>query len=171
MALTARDLMESPVITLSPHDPLSSVRQLFFDEEIHGAPVVDDEGRILGVLTSTDLLRAAADEHDTARGDPGYFRELFEISGPDWETAPDGFLDRLRERTASEFMTEAVASVDVNAAVSEVARTLRRNRIHRVLVVEGGLLRGIISTFDLVRLLEKTDRPPEFCLPKPRGGD
>ncbi len=162
MALTARDLMETPVITVSPNDPLSGVRQLFFNEEIHGAPVVDDEGCVLGVLTSTDLLRAASDEHDSARGDAGYFRELFETAGPDWETAPDGFLDRLRERTVSEFMTETVASVDVNSAVSEIARTLRRNRIHRVLVVEGDLLRGIISTFDLVGLLEKSDRSPAF---------
>ena len=155
MALTARDIMETRVITLSPNDPLSNVHRLFSDEEIHGAPVVDDEGRVLGIITSMDLLRAASDEHESARGDPSYFRELFEISGPDWEEAPEGFLERLRERVTGEFMTEDVACVGVDATIPEIARTLRGNRIHRVLVVEDEVLQGIITTFDLVGLLEK----------------
>ena len=155
MALTARDIMETRVITLSPSDPLSNVHRLFCDEEIHGAPVVDDEGRVLGIITSMDLLKAASDEHESARGDPTYFRELFEISGPDWEEAPEGFLDRLRERVTSEFMTEDVACVGVDATIPEIARTLRGNRIHRVLVAEDEVLQGIITTFDLVGLLEK----------------
>jgi len=155
MALTARDIMETQVITLSPSDPLSNVHRLFCDEEIHGAPVVDDDGRVLGIITSMDLLRAASDERDSARGDPTYFRELFELSGPDLQEAPEGFLDRLRERVTAEFMTEDVACVGTDATVPEIARALRRNRIHRVLVVEDEILQGIITTFDLVGLLEK----------------
>jgi CBS domain-containing protein len=155
MALTARDIMETQVITLSPNDPLSSVHRLFYDEEIHGAPVVDEQGRVLGILTTMDLLRAAADERDAARGDSSYFRELFELSGADWNDAPDGFIDRLREHTAAEFMTEDVACVSTDAPVPEIARTMRQNRIHRVLVIEEGVLRGIISTSDMVALLER----------------
>ena len=155
MATTARDIMQTQVITLAPNDPLSNVHRLFFEEEIHGAPVLDESGRVLGIITSMDLLRAASDEHETARGDPAYFRELMEYSGPDWESAPDGFIDRLRERVTSEFMTENVACVAPDDPVPEVARALRSNHIHRVLVVEEGCLRGIISTFDLVGLLEK----------------
>ncbi len=157
MALTARDIMETRLITLSPNDPLSSVHRLFYDEEIHGAPVVDEQGRVLGIITTMDLLRAATDERDTERGDPSYFRELLELSGPDWNDAPEGFVDRLREHTVAECMTEDVACVGTDASVPEIARTLRQNRIHRVLVVEGDILRGIISTTDMVALLEKGD--------------
>jgi CBS domain-containing protein len=157
MALTARDIMETRVITLSPNDPLSSVYRLFFDEEIHGAPVVDEQGRVLGILTTMDLLRVASDEGDTTRGDPSYLRELFELSEVDWEGTSDGFIDRLREHTVAEFMTEDVACVSTEASVPEIARTLRQNRIHRVLVIEGDILRGIISTSDLVALLERSD--------------
>ena len=128
MALTARDIMETQVITLSPNDPLSNVHRLFSDEEIHGAPVVDDEGRVLGIITSMDLLRAASDEHESARGDPSYFRELFEISGPDWEEAPEGFLDRLRERVTSEFMTEEVACVGTRRTGTEDSGVRGRRR-------------------------------------------
>ena len=45
MPLTARDIMQSQVITVSSLDPVHVVQRLFFEEEIHGAPVVDEEGR------------------------------------------------------------------------------------------------------------------------------
>ena len=155
MATTARDVMQTQVISLAPNDPLSNVLRLFFEEEIHGAPVLDESGCLLGIITSMDLLRAASDEHETARGDPAYFRELLEFSGPDWDNAPEGFIDRLRERVVSEVMTEGVACVAPDDSISQVARVLRSHRIHRVLVVEEGRLCGIISTYDLVGLLEK----------------
>lgn len=155
MALTARSIMESHVVAVSPEDPLSSVHRLFFEEDINGAPVIDEQECVVGVITSKDLLRAAADEHDSARGDPGYFRELLEFSGPDWEDAPEGYLDRLRERRVEEYMTEEVVSVAPDATIPQVARILRTHAVHRVLVVDDGRLAGIISTFDLVGLLEK----------------
>jgi CBS domain-containing protein len=52
-------------------------------------------------------------------------------------------------------MTEDVACVSTDAPVPEIARTMRQNRIHRVLVIEEGVLRGIISTSDMVALLER----------------
>jgi CBS domain-containing protein len=157
MARTARDIMETHVVKVSPDDPLSAVHRLFFEEDINGAPVVDDQDRVVGVITSKDLLRAAADEHDTARGDPGYFREILEFSGPDFENAPEGYLDRLRERTVGEFMTEDAVSVAPDASIPDIARALRTHGVHRVLVIDGGRLAGIISTFDLVALLEKAE--------------
>ena len=155
MKWTAREIMESHVVKVSPDDPLSAVHRLFFEEDINGAPVVDEEDRVVGVITSKDLLRAAADEHDTARGDPGYFREILEFSGPDWENAPEGYLDRLRERTVGDYMTEEAVTVAPDAGVAEIARVLRTHGVHRVLVIDGGRLAGIISTFDMVGLLEK----------------
>ncbi len=155
MPLTARQIMQTHVVKVSPEAPLSTVHRLFFEEDINGAPVVDEEDRVVGVITSKDLLRAAADAHDTTRGDPGYFREILEFSGPDWENAPEGYLDRLQERRVEDYMTEEAVSVAPDATIPEVARALRTNAVHRVLVVEDNRLAGLISTFDLVGLLEK----------------
>ena len=52
-------------------------------------------------------------------------------------------------------MTTSLVTVPPNASVAVLARTLRKNRIHRVLVVDEHRLIGIISSFDLVALLEK----------------
>jgi CBS domain-containing protein len=51
--------------------------------EISGAPVVDEDGRVIGVLSARDLLRAIDEERDTAMVQTTYFRDLTEFSGPD----------------------------------------------------------------------------------------
>jgi CBS domain-containing protein len=159
MPVTARDVMESSVITVSPDLPLLDVHRLFAESEIHGAPVVGDDGGLLGVVSSADLLRAVAEEHGAGRIDSHYLREFVEFSGPDWASVPADFQDRLREVRVSDVMTTEVVSVSPDTDVSDVARTLCDQRVHRVLVIEGERLAGLISAFDLIGLL---------CRPQPR---
>ena len=155
MARTARDVMQTYLISVNPETPLLEVHRLFVDEEITGAPVVDETGRLLGVISSVDLLRAVDEEHDAASAGSRHFRDILEFSGPDWQEGPDNFQDRLGERTVSDAMTRGGITVAPETLVSEVAATLRKHRIHRVFVVDGEQLCGVISTFDLVALLEK----------------
>ncbi len=155
MKIEARHIMEAHVVSVGPNDPLSGVQRLFVEEEIHGAPVVDDDMHVVGVITSRDLLRAAADEHDSLRGDPGYFAELMESAGADWEAAPEGFIDRLEERCVQDYMSKQLISVTSETPVAQVAATLREHRVHRALVIDQGRLSGIVSAFDLIALLEK----------------
>ena len=155
MPLTARDVMQSHVITVSPEAKLLDVQRLFVEEEINGAPVVSEDGELLGVISTRDLLRAAEEEHDSAASETRYFRDELEFSSPDWGSAPDDFQDRLAERSVAEVMTAGVVTISPDASIAEVASSMRRQRIHRVLVAEDRVLRGIISSFDLVALLEK----------------
>lgn len=159
MPLTAREIMETQLIVLSPEEPLVKVERMFFEEEIHGAPVVSEDGKLIGMVTSLDLLRAAAEEHDELQTDavtPAYVRDLFELSDPGELVRTEGdFQERLGERVVADVMSDGAVTVAPEATVAEVARALRENRTHRVLVSDGGKLCGIISTFDLVGLLEK----------------
>lgn len=155
MKKTAKDIMQTQVVTVSPDAPLHSTQRLFYEEGIHGAPVVDEQGRVVGMITSTDILRAATEAEESAPAEPSYFR-----GDPDYPSGllaldPDDFQERLRDATVSDFMTEGVVHVAPSTPISELARTIRENKIHRLLVVENGTLRGIVSTFDLVTLLEK----------------
>jgi CBS domain-containing protein len=154
MATTARDLMQTRVVTLSPDAPLHSVQRVFVEEGIHGAPVVDQEGRVLGVVTSMDILRAAADELDTAPAEPSYFRYDLDLHSFDWDRAPADLRERIEGATAADVMTPELVTVGPEAPVAAIARALRENAVHRVLVVEDGELRGIVSSMDLVGLLE-----------------
>jgi CBS domain-containing protein len=62
--LRARDFMQTDVLTVSPETSILDIHRMFVEEEIHGAPVVDDDGIVRGVLSSLDLLRAASEDSD-----------------------------------------------------------------------------------------------------------
>jgi CBS domain-containing protein len=155
MPIRARDLMQRALVTLAPDEPVAEIQRVFADEEIHGAPVVDEVGRLLGMVSTLDLLRAAVREKETEREEPGDFEELFELSRGEWSRFVESYRERMHGLVAEDVMTEGVITVDAEAEVPEIVRTLRENRIHRVIVVEDGLLCGVISSFDLLALLEK----------------
>ena len=155
MPIRARDLMQTSIVTLAPDEPVWEIQRVFAQEEIHGAPVVDEMGRLLGIVSSLDLLRAAADEKETERESPSNFEEVFDLSRGKWGRFVESYRDRMQGLVAQDVMTEGVISVGLDAEVAEIARTLREERVHRVMVLEDGVLRGVISTFDLLGVLEK----------------
>jgi CBS domain-containing protein len=140
--------MQSPVVTVAPTDPLTSVRRLFADEAIHGAPVVDETGLVRGVITSADLMRSAASGEGPAPASS--WREEVAPEPPAWELADD-----VVRECAEDVMTDSVVQVPPDASVAEVARRLREEGVHRIMVVDDQDVIGIISTFDLLRLIEE----------------
>lgn len=152
---TARKIMTDSVVTVSPEAALLDVVRLFVEEDIHGAPVIDDSGEVVGVVTTSDLLRGEEAEHDTAVAASDYLRDLLEFSVPDSSRDLVDFQDRLAHRRVADVMTTAFVSVGPDATVAEIARCMRENRIHRVWVVEDGGLRGVVSVLDLMPELER----------------
>ncbi len=124
--------MQTDVMTVDPETPLVDVHRLFAEEEIHGAPVVDDEFRVCGIVSALDLLRAVGDRYND-------------------------FDDRMRDVTAADVMTGMVVSVTPDATAADVAHVMRTQRVHRVLVVDNKELLGVITTFDLLAALEATE--------------
>jgi CBS domain-containing protein len=153
MRKTAADVMERSVVVLSPEASLLDAHRLFVEEEIHGAPVVDDEGIVVGVVSSTDLLRAVSEEHESAgfAADP-VFREGREFGPPIW-TVPEDFQDRLANRTVGDVMTEGAFTVEETTRARDVADLMHRLRIHRVWVVKEGRPTGVVSSLDLLPLV------------------
>jgi len=155
MASTARDVMSRSVVSVGPDTPLIDVYRLFVAEQIHGAPVVDDEELLVGVISSSDLLRASDEERDTAISSSDYLRDLVEFSGPDWGRGLTDFQNRLAALTVAEVMTPTAVTVRPDTPIAEVARILRQHQVHRVWVEDEGRVCGVISTFDLLPLVEK----------------
>ena len=119
--MLARDFMQTDVLAISPETSLHDIHRMFVEEEIHGAPVVDEDGTVCGVITSLDLLRPAADEVDTD------------------------------ELTAADIMTRELVAVSPDMPIADVAETMRAQHVHRVLVIENRELCGVLTTFDLLR--------------------
>jgi len=154
MPTRARDLMEKDVLSVSPETPLLDVHRLFVEEQISAAPVIDDAEQVVGVVSSVDLLRAVEGERDTATVETSYFRELLPYSSPDWDHLPEDLQDRLGQLRVADAMSDGVVSVSPDDSAATVAGTLREHRVHHVFVVEEGTLVGIVSAYDLLRLIE-----------------
>jgi len=153
----ADDIMQTDVITVYRDEPLLNVHRLLGEKDISGVPVVDDDGEVVGVISSRDLLRAINQEHDAAQEDRHYYTGSSSFDDREWLTDVEEFEDRLSRRIVSEVMTTNVISVSPEASVAEVVDLLVKHRIHRVLVLDPeedeGPLVGLITLFDLVALL------------------
>lgn len=166
-----RDLMQTDLVTVSPDATVRSLTRLLSDHQISGAPVVDRSGQVVGVVSATDILRLAADETDVRVGSfppIGGPVESEEPSGDDeldlvgyfasmdaTVVAPEGIdwisEDAFNERTVRDIMTAIHFSVEPDASLGELADLMVRGRIHRALVVQDGELRGIVTTFDVLK--------------------
>lgn len=151
--LVARDLMNEEVITVSVDWTARQLAEFLTDNEISGAPVVDEEGHVVGVVSLSDLARSEAEGGRLVpdHSDPGYWVRGWEEKVSADELAglhveEDGPMVR-------DLMNPAVFSVDEETGVSEIAQSMIDARIHRVLVTQGRKIVGIVSSTDLLGLL------------------
>lgn len=156
----ARDVMTRDMIVVGPDTALLDIHRLFVEEEIHGAPVVDEEDQVLGVISTLDLLRATQEEADASgESRSTYFSDGVSAAGVDWTELSEDPDERVKNLTASDIMTKEIVRVSPEATLREVARTMMTQHVHRVLVVAQGNLVGVITTFDLLRVLAGEPMP------------
>ena len=120
------DLMQSDLSTIAPEATVAEVVQLLADSHVSGLPVVDAEGRVLGVVSATDVLEAAA-EHD----EPAGRNALFEHT------------------TARDLMTPNALVIEPDADVKQAAQRMLYGEVRRLFVEEKGRLVGVISQTDI----------------------
>jgi len=154
----ASEIMERDVVSVGADTKLPALCRLFYDEGITGAPVVDDESRVVGVVSIADLIRTLQEDHEALLAAPNYYRDTHSEAQPEWLADLEEFDDRLSHRIVSEIMTSDVVAVQPKAQVSEVVAKILEHRVHRILVLDekrvDDELVGIISLFDLVALLQ-----------------
>ncbi|MBL8863104.1 MAG: CBS domain-containing protein [Planctomycetes bacterium] len=152
--LTAADLMQKEVVRIDADATTEEAAAILEDAGIGGAPVLDATGRVIGVVSLRDLApraRLADRERDRGRGwgeddlDTGEAIED-EISMIDDYSPQNAASERVRD-----VMSPGAITVAPSMTVRDVAARMVAEKIHRVFVVEGGKLRGVISTFDVAR--------------------
>jgi len=154
----ARDLMQTSVLTLSPETPIREAVEDLHDADVQAAPVVDAGGRLVGMLSVSDVARPEHVQDSAVNAEPGA-RDLPDLSSDDEEHAGEiearenYSAELLGAQTVGDWMTPRVVSVRPDSTLREVCQVLVAEGIHRVPVLEGGELRGILSTMDIVRHL------------------
>jgi CBS-domain-containing membrane protein len=146
--MRASEIMVSPVKTVDPEATIEEAVELLLSMHVSGAPVVDADGRLVGVISEADFLRRA--ELGTSKRKPRWIEYLL---GPG-ESAESYVMSHGRK--VGEIMTRDVVSVNVAASLNEVVDLMERRKIKRLPVVSGDQLVGIISRSDLLRALSKT---------------
>ncbi len=143
--MQAGEIMTKSVIAVRPEAPLDQAVRLMIENRISGLAVLDAAGRAAGVLTEGDLLRRV--ETGTEGKRPGWFETIF---------APGRLADdyvRTHGRRVEEVMTPEVLTVEETTPLDEVARIMRSKHVKRLPVTRAGLVVGIISRADLVKVL------------------
>lgn len=176
--LRVSDIMTPDVVTLGPEHTLREAVDVLVRGRITGAPVVAG-GRVLGVVSTLDILEFAAaspgvptsapaqwddwevelledpeaDEMEAVR----YYTDLWSDVGGDvlerFGTVGSPEWDRLAEHTVSEIMTTRVAALSSDTVIDVAADRMLAAGIHRLLVLDGARLVGVVSSTDFVQVV------------------
>lgn len=153
--LTVADVMTRDVITITPDTPVEKAAELLYANQISGVPVLDEGGRLVGILSEGDLMA-----HTAAIGEPGKQRSWWLRFFGDATSRAEDYL-KSHGRTAADVMSRSPLTVKPDASLGEVAALLEKHRIKRLPVVDGGKVVGIVSRANLLRGLATAERPSD----------
>ncbi len=144
--MQAKDVMTPDPVTVGPDTPVEEIARVLLDKRISGVPVVDEAGRVVGIVSEGDLIRRIEDLDDDRPRRRSWWLQLFTLP----EDRARAFV-RAHGRRAREIMTPDPVTVRPETPVSDIARLLEERGIKRVPVVDAeGRIVGIVSRADLL---------------------
>jgi CBS-domain-containing membrane protein len=144
--MKARDVMVSPVITTKPAASVKEVAQTLLTHHISAVPVIDDAGKLVGIVSEGDLMRRA--DLGTEKHRSWWLAALF----AEEETLAAEYVKQHSKKVA-DVMTRRLVVASPDAPLGEIAGLLERHSIKRVPIVENGALVGIVSRANLIQAL------------------
>ena len=141
--MKARDIMVSPVITVKPYSSVKEVAKILLEKRISAVPVVDEGGKLLGMVSEGDLMHCS--EAGTERQRSWWLRLM---AGDDTLAAD---YVKAHGRKVADVMTQNVITATPDTPLDEIAILLEKNSIKRVPIVKDAQLVGIVSRANLVQ--------------------
>lgn len=149
--MKAKDVMTPEPVCVEPATTIRELARVFEENGVSGVPVVDQQGRVIGVVSKTDLIRRCAEGTDEIP--PAYLFEVLSEQGEEGETSeviPEPLI------CVEDFMTEDPLMVLPEVSALTVAKLMHEKRIHRVIVADDERFPvGIITTLDLLGALTR----------------
>ena len=142
--ITARDIMTRDVVFLNHQLDLHECEKVLLEHGISGAPVVDDKGRLLGVLSKTDLVS----HHFTSGEEEGGGEDSFVM-----EKAPGTSIFEPEAARARDVMSPGTCTATELSGLGELAALMVERKMHRIVIMRHGMVVGIVSTLDILRAI------------------
>ena len=150
--IKAKDIMTTEVITVSPTTEIAQAARLLLDNRINGAPVVDETGRLTGILCQSDLI---------AQQKSIPLPSLFTLLDGYIPLTPSKRMDKEVEKIAAtkvaEAMTTKPVTVEPETGIEKVAALMVEKNYHTLPVMDAGKLVGILGKEDVLRTLIAAD--------------
>lgn len=146
--LTAKEIMSAEVITVTEDLDVSDLATLFWEKRIGGAPVVDSTGKLLGVVTESDLIDQSKKVHIPTI--MGILDSMIFLESPN---KLDKELKKMTGTQVKDIYSPTVVTVNQETPMDELASIMADRKIHTLPVVEGDKLVGVIGKADIIRNL------------------
>ena len=165
---TAGDIMSRDLVTVPLTATLAGLALILHENHITGAPVVDDEGLLVGVVSQSDLVRhethpntmprvvqrsfvAADDDPEAEEPTHAYYTHM---DGADLSELRERFIEEdYGDALVADIYTPFTVTSTVETPVATLARLMVEKSVHRVIIVEGKRVVGIVTSMDILRSL------------------
>lgn len=149
--MNAKEIMTAPVVTITPRIPVKDAVGMLLYHRVSGLPVVDDAGRLVGIVTEADLLLKEAEE---VRPEDPNARWL---GGSLWLEHLVSGHSKLVGRTVGEVMTHNVITALEETPVHVLASRMVRFKVNRLPITRGARVVGIVTRADVLKVFLRTD--------------
>ena len=136
--MTAKDIMHAPAVTIGQDETVARLCDLLQEKHVNGAPVIDEGGELVGIVTEEDVLYGSMGSEDGE--------------------APEG--EARTPTLVRDIMTSPAVCATEDTEVVEICELMWQMRIHRVPIVKDGKVTGIVAAMDVVRAVAERRLTP-----------
>ena len=150
---TAKDIMTKEVITVTTDVTIEGLARIFTRHAISGAGVVDEDGKLIGIVTENDLIKMEQRLHI-----PTVINIFDAVIYLGSSKRFEEDIKRMAATKVEDIFRKDIVTITENSTIEEIATIMSEKNIHHLPVVKKGKLVGIVGKKDIVRAIAKVER-------------
>ena len=144
--LTAKDIMTSDVITVQMTTTVKELAEILWKNRISGAPVLDDDGKVISVVTENDLIDQSKKVHI-----PTMISLLDSVIFLESSKKTEAEIKKMAGNTVQDICSKELVSVSEDTGLDHIATIMAEKKVHTLPVIQDDRLTGVIGKSDIIR--------------------
>ena len=145
---TAKDIMTSDVITVQMTTTVKELAEIFWKNRISGAPVLDDDGKVISVVTENDLIDQSKKVHI-----PTMISLLDSVIFLESSKKTEAEIKKMAGNTVQDICSKELVSVSEETGLDHIATIMAEKKVHTLPVIQNDRLTGVIGKSDIIRTM------------------